>query len=348
MKRLFAVLLCALLLPLAVWGEGTGEAGASPAPAAESAEAPEGALPERVFPYRFADREEAVRLYLSNEAYFEGISAADIQYRTQNRDGTTEDLKAFGAEQMQAFSESEKELLSAAMDEIETIIRENGYVLPRVGEIVFIKSTQREEGAPNAYAASAYTHGTQIYMNNYIPLLLSTGPKNHKKGLSVICHELFHCLTRSNPEFRRDMYGILGFQIADRDFDIPEDLQRSMIANPDVEHHDAYASFIIGGEKKDCYLMLVYARPFEEAGDGLASSMQIILVPTDGDAGGKAYYGIDEAENFWEVFGRNTEYVTDPEECLADNFRFALAYGMDRTMMYKDPEIILRMLDRIG
>jgi len=34
-----------------------------------------------------------------------------------------------------------------------------------------------------------------------------------------------------------------------------------------------------------------------------------------------------EAANFWDVFGRNTDYVIDPEETLADNFSFTIMYG---------------------
>ena len=30
-----------------------------------------------------------------------------------------------------------------------------------------------------------------------------------------------------------------------------------------------------------------------------------------------------------EIFGTNTDYVIDPEEYMADNFGYTLAYGMD-------------------
>ena len=36
----------------------------------------------------------------------------------------------------------------------------------------------------------------------------------------------------------------------------------------------------------------------------------------------------EQAENFDEVFGTNTDYVIDPEECMADNFGHTLAYGV--------------------
>ena len=48
------------------------------------------------------------------------------------------------------------------------------------------------------------------------------------------------------------------------------------------------------------------------------------------------------AEDFIEVFGDNTDYVIDPEECMADNFGYALTYGMDGPTGggYPNPEII--------
>ena len=54
------------------------------------------------------------------------------------------------------------------------------------------------------------------------------------------------------------------------------------------------------------------------------------------------YYTPEQAENFDEIFGTNTDYVVDPEECMADNFGYTLAYGMDGPNGdgYPSPEII--------
>jgi hypothetical protein len=47
------------------------------------------------------------------------------------------------------------------------------------------------------------------------------------------------------------------------------------------------------------------------------------------------------------VFGKNTGYVNDPEECLADNFSYALVYGIEGRdkQGYPNPEIIQGILD---
>ena len=51
---------------------------------------------------------------------------------------------------------------------------------------------------------------------------------------------------------------------------------------------------------------------------------------------------MDQAANFDEVFGTNTGYVIDPEECLADNFSYAVIYGEQGPdgNGYPNPEII--------
>ena len=67
-------------------------------------------------------------------------------------------------------------------------------------------------------------------------------------------------------------------------------------------------------------------------------------MPVDGSS---TYYTPEQAENFDEIFGTNTDYVLDPEECMADNFGYTLAYGMDgpKGDGYPNPEIIEGIMD---
>lgn len=289
--------------------------------------------------YHFADREEAVKCYLSNEEYFEGFSPCDIQYKTQNINGTLEDVKEFGSSQMQEFTEEEKEILSDLFAEMEEDLSKQGYVLPDMDEITLIRSTQGEESG-----SGAYTHGTQIYMGQYLMDIISDDDEStHLYGKSIMWHEIFHCLTRSNPDFRKEMYEIIGFTIGDEDFKIPPSVYEKFISNPDVEHHNSYASFNIDGERKDCFMALIAEKPFKEKGDSFFDCMAGVLVPTDGS---DVYYHNTDADNFFDLIGRNTGYVIDPEECMADNFSYAITYGRDG-MDYETPEIIDAVIEKI-
>ncbi len=65
-----------------------------------------------------------------------------------------------------------------------------------------------------------------------------------------------------------------------------------------------------------------------------------VLVPIDAT---DTNYDINTVPDFWEKVGRNTEYVFAPEECLADNFSYAITYGLDGKE-YKTPELIRKII----
>lgn len=290
--------------------------------------------------YHFADREEAVSCYLGNEEYFKGYSPCDIQYRTQDSNGTLEEVKEFGASQMQEFTDEDKECLKKVLEEMEADLKDHGYRLPDLEEITFIKSSQKEE-----CGSAAYTHETQIYLGQYMVDFLSSEDEEERLfGKSILWHEIFHCLTRKNPDFRKDMYQIIHFTVQDEEYQIPPELFKQYISNPDVPHHNSYATFKIHGKNVDCFTVLIAEKPFEKEGDSFFDSMKTALVATDGS---NACYKMEDTDNFWEVFGRNTEYVIDPEECMADNFGFTLTYGADG-MEYKNPEIIKAIQDYLS
>lgn len=59
------------------------------------------------------------------------------------------------------------------------------------------------------------------------------------------------------------MYAILGFTVVGEDYDFPSEIRERIISNPDVERHNSYATFDIGGEKRDCVAIFITSRPFE-------------------------------------------------------------------------------------
>ena len=282
--------------------------------------------------YRFADAKEAAQLLLSNRHYYDNLTQNDLNYRLQKLDATLEALEAFAAEQTLDYTDAEKERIDQSLALIEKNCAERGYALPPMDDIVFAKTTMLEE-----CGAGAYTHGTQIYLGER---LMKRGfdddPKVQADFDSVVAHELFHCLTRNHPDFRAAMYGILGFTVVDEDYVFPPEIREQIISNPDVEHHNAYAAFEINGEKKNCVVLFTTPKPFEQAGDRFFDEMVTALVPVDDLS---TMYTSEDAANFWDVFGRNTDYVVDPEEAMADNFSYAIIYGLDG-MEYQTPEII--------
>ena len=288
---------------------------------------------EGSIPYRYAGKEEGAKLLLENTAYHDGMSACELMYKMQDRDAHLDAYKKDAAEQVLEFTQKDREALDRNMAALEKRIADQGLVLPPLDEIVFIKTTMKEEGD-----AAGYTHGTQIYLGSR-PLKMTAAGSLDEELQNILAHELFHCLTRCNPDFRSEMYSLIHFTVQSEDFPLPPSVYERYISNPDVEHHNAYAAFSIGGETIDCFTALIVTKPFENPGDRFFDVMTTALVPIDGR---DCYYLPEEASNFDEIFGRNTDYVIDPEECMADNFAFALVNGLDGPSGrgYPNPEII--------
>ncbi len=285
--------------------------------------------------YSFATKEEGIDLLMSNTEYYDGFTQNDLDYKMQKKGASMDEYLDFAKDQVLDFTEEEKAVIDRIMSEIEDIISENGYVLPELDPIVFINTTQKEE-----CGAAAYTHGTQIYFN----AKWFTDPEIGDFATVVMAHELFHCLTRSNPDFRKEMYRLIGFTVQDEDFILPPSALEYYISNPDVEHHNAYATFTIGGEKVDCFTAFLTTKHFEKAGDSFFDYCTTALIPIDGS---DVYYTLEDASDFYDVFGKNTGYVIDPEECMADNFSYALIYGAEGKdgKGYETPEIIEGILN---
>lgn len=268
---------------------------------------------------RFADAEEGIRLLLSNEEFYSSFSQNDLDYRLQKKDATLEEYIEFAKKQVLEFTEEEKALVTKQMDYINARILEKGIMLPQIDEIVFVNTT----GAEHCYP-SAYTMGTSIFVNSYVfNICQRKDVETVAFTQSLLLHELFHCLTRMNPQFRSDMYSLIGFTVQDEDFTIPPSAMDYYISNPDVEHHNASARFMIDGKEVECFLAMASKR-FEEKGDNFFGYTTTILIPVDGT---DAFYTIGNASNFYDIFGKSTDYVTDPEEYLADCFSYAIIYG---------------------
>ncbi len=285
--------------------------------------------------HRYASASEGRELLQSNEEYYAHFSQNDLDYRMQKTGATMEEYQAFAAEQVLDFTDDEKANIDARMDQMANKLRDNGYTLPPLDEIVFVKTTMAEE-----CDVGAYTHETTIFLSEYLFSLDdyageggngtdATGEVAAREDdllTQILWHELFHCLTRCNPDFRADMYPLIHFTVHGTDYAIPPSVVEYHISNPDVEHHDSSAVFVIDGKEVECFCDFVTTRHFEKEGDNFFDVGTTALVPVDGS---DTYYTPEQAANFDEVFGANTDYVIDPDECLADNFAYAMIYGKE-------------------
>ncbi len=288
--------------------------------------------------YNYLSAQECADTLRGLDTYYDNISMKCLQFFMQEKDADVGRYIEYSAAQARDFTEAERKLLDRTVESIENKLDAAGMHLPENKTLSFAKTTMRE-----ASGAGGYTHGTTVFLSESRLEAWAENEESYKyTAETVVAHELFHCLTRNNPEFRRAMYSFIGFTVTDADFDIPEYVREQMIANPDVGHHDSYAAFTVNGEKKDCYLVFLSENDFEKPGDSFFEGMYTGLV----DIEDGTLYSYTDASDFYTVLGENTDYCEDPEECMATNFSYAVTFGMNGPdgQGYKTPEIIRNII----
>lgn len=272
--------------------------------------------------------------------YLSRSEAAQVLGR---KDATAADYLAFAAVQAldwdagQAldWDAGQQKTVEQCVNELNRTIRRKGLKLPFPESINIITSSLAEEGG-----AGGYTRGTTVVLSRD---LLEQAPVSVIK--TVVAHEVFHVLTRNDPDFRRKMYALIGFEVLPRSVELPDGLKDYVIDNPDVNAHDHCAVFTIGGKRRNCMLLL-YSKTDYTGGyywdyfsTGLLEIDPQSYLPVLED-GQYRLYSIDDAADFYDQVGDNTEYTIDPEEILADNFSYLLTTG---TQGLPSPELIVRM-----
>lgn len=296
----------------------------------------------------FAEKEEAAQLIMDEDAFNRGLSDFDICARVGQADATKAELNALQHSQVREWTQAEIDTLTKSAEILEAYLSAKGYSIPCPSEVIMIKTTMAEEGN-----SGAYTRENQIYIGQDAlrPRKDKTGKKTAAPTAASLCpllaHELFHVLTRNDRKFRTEMYKTIQFNCIDKEIKFPKDIWSMHISNPDISRYDSYATFTIKGEPKNCTMILLANRPYE--GGSFFNYLKVALIPLDGEfkpvqeEGKTVVYGLEDAEDFLDKVGRNTQYVINPEECLADNFAIAVTSSEASLASLPNPEIITRI-----
>jgi hypothetical protein len=149
--------------------------------------------------------------------------------------------------------------------------------------------------------------------------------------LPILTHELFHVLSRANPDKRDDLYGVIGFTPC-MEFTFPESLAAIKITNPDAPLTQHSIEVTANSETIQVLPVLFIEDDIDPSqrkplgqlfGEGtiqfkllaIDASCQAVM---NGDT--LALYDVADVTGFFEKTGRNTEYIIHPEEILVDNF----------------------------
>jgi hypothetical protein len=267
---------------------------------------------------KFASIEKAKQLLSEEDSFTQAWSQFDIDSRMGRSNSSRAELFNLINTQVREWSTAEEELITGICKDIDSKMATYNFQIDFPEEIYFLKTTGDEEGG-----ATGYTR------NTYIVLKEGATESSRESLEHLIVHELFHVLTRNNPEFRKEMYKIIGFNIT-KSIAYPDNIKSRRITNPDAPQTDSYINLTAEGKELTC-MMILYAKE-DYSGGSFFDYLNIGFLSLVGDEektpelidGESVIYSIDQIGNFFEQVGRNTNYIIHPEEILAENFSYAI------------------------
>ena len=177
-------------------------------------------------------------------------------------------------------------------------------------------------------AGAPYTRGAAVFL----PPQLRLGPYSDAE---LLAHELFHILTRHNPELASRLYAVLGFQAAEP-LEWPAEWGDSRISNPDAPHHRHFMR-IDGAEGPMAVMpVLVARRTTLQPGETFFSVLEVRLLAVEPGKQGQptralrrdgqlVWQPASASQQFLGRLGGNTAYIFHPEETAADNFAYLVS-----------------------
>lgn len=291
-------------------------------------------LAQKKISYRFATRAEAQMLITDIDNFTKKLNSLDIDLRLGKENGRKSELLRLAMNETLNWSEEEKKKITTTFKSIQSKIDKQKLNIEYPQEIILVKTSMKEE-----MNVAAYTR------KNWIAIGEKLIEKTTAEELEyLLAHEMFHLLTRSDKEFKKSVYSVIGFNVTERELFFPIDIIEKKISNPDIELYDSYAEFTINGNKQKCSMIIYSKIPFTP-GKELSDYLSIGLIPLNDNLmpiqndGKTVIYDINQAEDFYKKVGQNTKYIINPEEILADNFAYLIIQKKD----LPNPEILKKI-----
>ncbi|PKL80785.1 MAG: hypothetical protein CVV25_02395 [Ignavibacteriae bacterium HGW-Ignavibacteriae-4] len=266
---------------------------------------------------KFVSADVGKELIVKDDDYSKALSNFDLELRVHKAKPTLANLNSFTQEQVLEWTKTESNLLDSLTKVISDIAIEKGYNFILPDQIAFIKTTMEENKG-----AGGYTRLNYIVLSKDVFLM----PKSKLK--SVIAHELFHVISRYNPELRTQLYSVIGFTTCNP-IEITTRLRDFTLSNPDAPNIDAYIILKNkSGEEEKCAMVLYSDKEYN--GGAMFDYMKVGFLKLTKNSdnnmelfvenGKEQIFNAQEITGFFEQIGSNTHYIIHPEEIVASNF----------------------------
>ena len=176
-------------------------------------------------------------------------------------------------------------------------------------------------------AGAPYTRGNAIFL-----------PRGRQQGAPadpfIMAHELFHVISRNDPELATRVYGAFGFEPVG-ELEWPPEWGAARLSNPDAPHHRHAVRIEVDGKPVPVMPVLVATRTTLNPGESFFNVLEVRLVaieptvPTGRSQamrrnGEPAWYPVGTLA-YLQRMGGNTPYIIHPEETAADHFAYLVS-----------------------
>ncbi len=286
----------------------------------------------------FVSVDEGKAILATRDDYVRRMSPFDRAARMKtDKEVSEKEYLDFVARNVREWSDAEKQKVTAALQEIPAKLTALSVPIPK--KVLLVKTTGQEEGG------ASYTRG------NAIVLTQSEVGSPAGNIRSIISHELFHVVSRANPELRDKLYAAIGFVKCD-EVEFPPELKSRKITNPDAPANDHCIRLTVQG-KEIWAIPILYSSTEKydpKRGGPFFAYMRfqfLVVERQDNSLAVKPVYDGQkprlvepmEVSGFFEQVGKNSQYIIHPEEILADNFALLVSAGRN----VPSPEILKKM-----
>ena len=267
----------------------------------------------------FAPVEMGQKILTTNDDYIQRLSQFDRSAKMKSdKEITEEEFLKHLSSNVIAWDESEQQLLDSIFTSVKVELDTYASLFPE--KIYLIKTTGEEEGG------AEYTRSNGIV---FAQNTLTAEPDMLKR---ILCHELFHVLTRKNPQLQEKLFAMIGFYPCN-EIIFPDELINRKITNPDAPKNNHWIELDVNGKKiKTIPILFSTIEKYDTQLGGEFfeyMDLQFLELETGDDSttlkaktldGSAKFVDMSQATGFFEQIGYNTNYILHPEEILAENF----------------------------
>ena len=274
----------------------------------------------------FASIEKARAVLGARDDFVARLSPFDRAARLKSADDVSEDeYLAFARAAGREWSNDERARLTSAFAAIEPKLAE---LLPELdAPILLIKTSGEEEGG------AGYTRANAV--------MLPQALTDERELQRLLAHEIFHVVSRNDPELKRALYETIGFEQCGEPV-LPPALAARKMTNPDAPVNEHCIEVQVDGAGAWGMPILLSREERYDPAAGVPFfgylTLSMLLVERAENAGATArplerdgapvLVPFNQVRGLVEQIGRNTGYVIHAEEILASNFEL-LVQGRD-------------------